>query len=108
MLFDIDGTLVDTGGKGMTALRKTAIEIFGNEGPPLEDIVPLGCFMNLGGWVREVIDDKLGGPIKPGLLLVRCDHGLSLIARLASLTVLCKGFMSCFTSKLKSLWSFPC
>jgi phosphoglycolate phosphatase-like HAD superfamily hydrolase len=36
LLFDIDGTLVDTGGKGMTALRKTAIEIFGNEGPPLD------------------------------------------------------------------------
>lgn len=36
LLFDIDGTLVDTEGKGMTALRKTAIEIFGNEGPPLD------------------------------------------------------------------------
>jgi phosphoglycolate phosphatase len=36
LLFDIDGTLVDTGGKGMVALRRTAIEIFGNEGPPLD------------------------------------------------------------------------
>jgi phosphoglycolate phosphatase len=36
LLFDIDGTLIDTGGKGMSALRKTAIEIFGNEGPPLD------------------------------------------------------------------------
>jgi len=36
LLFDIDGTLIDTGGKGMAALRKTAIEIFGNEGPPLD------------------------------------------------------------------------
>ena len=36
LLFDIDGTLVDTGGKGMTALRETAIEVFGNVGPPLD------------------------------------------------------------------------
>ena len=36
LLFDIDGTLVDTGGKGMAALRKTALEIFGGDGPPLD------------------------------------------------------------------------
>lgn len=36
LLFDIDGTLVDTGGKGMSALRKTASEVFGAEGPPLD------------------------------------------------------------------------
>lgn len=36
LLFDIDGTLVDTGGKGMSALRKTAAEIFGGDGPPLD------------------------------------------------------------------------
>lgn len=36
LLFDIDGTLVDTGGKGMAALRKTAIEVFGGDGPPLD------------------------------------------------------------------------
>ncbi len=36
LLFDIDGTLVDTGGKGMDALRKTACEIFGGDGPPLD------------------------------------------------------------------------
>ncbi len=49
MLFDIDGTLVDTGGKGMTALRKTAIEVFGNEGPPLDlaGSTDLGILENL-------------------------------------------------------------
>lgn len=36
LLFDIDGTLVDTGGQGMDALRKTAVEIFGGDGPPLD------------------------------------------------------------------------
>ncbi len=35
-LFDIDGTLVDTGGAGMAALEETTREIFGNEGPPLD------------------------------------------------------------------------
>ena len=49
LLFDIDGTLVDTGGKGMTALRKTAIEVFGNEGPPLDlaGSTDLGILENL-------------------------------------------------------------
>lgn len=35
-LFDIDGTLVDTGGAGMAALRDTACEIFGEAGPELD------------------------------------------------------------------------
>ncbi len=49
LLFDIDGTLIDTGGKGMAALRKTAIEIFGNEGPPLDlaGSTDLGILENL-------------------------------------------------------------
>ena len=49
MLFDIDGTLIDTGGKGMAALRKTAIEVFGNEGPPLDlaGSTDLGILENL-------------------------------------------------------------
>jgi hypothetical protein len=80
----------------------------GNEGPPLEDMVPLGCFINLGGWVREVMDDRLGGPIRPGLLLVRCDQGLSLIAKLASFTILCSGRISCLISPESSLCSLPC
>lgn len=49
LLFDIDGTLVDTGGKGMAALRKTVIEIFGAEGPPLDlaGSTDLGILENL-------------------------------------------------------------
>ncbi|MDP4626104.1 MAG: haloacid dehalogenase-like hydrolase [Akkermansiaceae bacterium] len=49
LLFDIDGTLVDTGGKGMAALRKTAIEVFGGAGPPLDlaGSTDLGILENL-------------------------------------------------------------
>jgi len=35
-LFDIDGTLVDTGGAGMRALQETATECFGDPGPELD------------------------------------------------------------------------
>jgi phosphoglycolate phosphatase len=35
-LFDIDGTLVDTGGAGMKALQEASLEIFGHEGPSLD------------------------------------------------------------------------
>ena len=35
-LFDIDGTLVDTGGAGMRALQEAALEIFGTCGPALD------------------------------------------------------------------------
>lgn len=35
-LFDIDGTLVDTGGAGMAALEETTCAIFGRPGPPLD------------------------------------------------------------------------
>jgi phosphoglycolate phosphatase len=35
-MFDIDGTLLDTGGAGLRALGKTAAEIFERECPPLD------------------------------------------------------------------------
>lgn len=35
-LFDIDGTLVDTGGAGMVALEEATLSIFGQAGPPLD------------------------------------------------------------------------
>ncbi len=35
-LFDIDGTLVDTGGAGLTALTEAAIACFGDAGPELD------------------------------------------------------------------------
>jgi hypothetical protein len=78
----------------------------GNEGPPPETIVDRP--RNLGAEVRDVMDDKLGGPIIPDVFDVKWLQGESLMARLASLTVRCRGFMSCFTSKLSSLWSLPC
>jgi phosphoglycolate phosphatase len=49
LLFDIDGTLVDTGGRGMAALRKAALDIFQNEGPELDlaGSTDLGIFENI-------------------------------------------------------------
>lgn len=35
-LFDIDGTLVDTGGAGMAAMEEATLEVFGRSGPPLD------------------------------------------------------------------------
>jgi len=35
-LFDIDGTLLDTGGAGMRSMREAALEIFGDSGPELD------------------------------------------------------------------------
>ncbi len=36
LLFDIDGTLVDTGGAGLTALLDATREVFGDDGPALD------------------------------------------------------------------------
>jgi len=36
ILFDIDGTLVDTGGAGLRALQEASERIFGHSGPPLD------------------------------------------------------------------------
>lgn len=49
LLFDIDGTLVDTGGKGMAALHRTATDVFGGYGPPLDlaGSTDLGILENL-------------------------------------------------------------
>lgn len=41
----------------------------GNEAPPPEDMV--GLPKNLGADVRDVIDDRLGGPIRPELFAVK-------------------------------------
>ena len=35
VLFDIDGTLLDTAGAGLAALRRAARELHGGEGPEL-------------------------------------------------------------------------
>jgi phosphoglycolate phosphatase len=50
-LFDIDGTLVDTGGAGMAALDEATVEFFGSAGPPLD----LAGATDLG-IVREICD----------------------------------------------------
>ncbi len=49
LLFDIDGTLVDTEGKGMAALQKAVVEVFGGDGPPLDlaGSTDLGLLENL-------------------------------------------------------------
>lgn len=36
LLYDIDGTLVDTGGKGMLALQRAIVDVFGSGGPALD------------------------------------------------------------------------
>ncbi len=36
LLFDVDCTLVDTGGAGLTALSQACVETFGAEGPPFD------------------------------------------------------------------------
>jgi hypothetical protein len=41
----------------------------GNEVPPPEDMVVLP--RNLGAEVRDVIDERLGGPIRPELFAVK-------------------------------------
>jgi phosphoglycolate phosphatase-like HAD superfamily hydrolase len=48
-LFDIDGTLVDTGGAGMAALTQATREIFGHEGPALDlaGSTDLGIVVNI-------------------------------------------------------------
>lgn len=50
-LFDIDGTLVDTGGAGMAALKEATREIFGEDGPPLDlaGATDLGIVLNIHG-----------------------------------------------------------
>lgn len=50
-LFDIDGTLVDTGGAGMAALNEATVAFFGSDGPPLD----LAGATDLG-IVREICD----------------------------------------------------
>jgi hypothetical protein len=61
-----------------------------------------GLCKKRGGCVRDVKDESVVGAIMPGLLDVRCDQGESLIAKLASLTFLCKGFIAPFTWESKS------
>lgn len=53
-LFDIDGTLVDTGGAGMAALNEATREIFGHDGPELDlaGSTDLGIIANIHAHFR--------------------------------------------------------
>lgn len=57
----------------------------------------IGLLSKRGGCVRDVKDESVVGGNVPGLLEVRWDQGESLMARLASLTFLCNGFIAAFT-----------
>ena len=59
-LFDIDGTLVDTGGAGMCALQEAAREHFGGDGPELD----LAGSTDLG--VLAVLHAHFGRVCDPG------------------------------------------
>lgn len=62
-LFDIDGTLVDTGGAGMRALQEAALHCFGDPGPALDlagstdSGIVVGMFEHFG---REFSDEGAG------------------------------------------------
>jgi phosphoglycolate phosphatase-like HAD superfamily hydrolase len=63
-LFDIDGTLVDTGGAGMRALQEAAIECFGGEGPELDlaGSTDLGVVAGIAAhFGREACAETAGG-----------------------------------------------
>ncbi len=59
-LFDIDGTLVDTGGAGIAALNQATREVFGHDGPPLD----LGGATDLG--IAALIHSHFGVDATPG------------------------------------------
>ncbi len=77
-LFDIDGTLVDTGGAGMVALTEATREVFGHDGPLLDlaGSTDLGIVANIHAHfeiepTRERIDTYFE------IYLVRLDWNLT-------------------------------
>lgn len=77
-LFDIDGTLVDTGGAGMAALKEAAWEIFGHEGPPLDlaGSTDLGVVANIHAHFKiEATPDRINKYFS--VYLKRLDWNLS-------------------------------
>ncbi|MES2439473.1 MAG: HAD hydrolase-like protein, partial [Verrucomicrobiota bacterium] len=98
-LFDIDGTLVDTGGAGMAALKEATREIFGDEGPSLDlaGATDLGIVANIHAHfeiepTRERIDTyfeiylgRLDWNLANGGFPGRVYHGVSeLLAELSA------------------------
>lgn len=64
LLFDIDGTLVNTGGAGLSAIQEAVRIVFGNEGPPLDlagstdSGIVRGLFQYFGREYDAVIEEK--------------------------------------------------
>jgi phosphoglycolate phosphatase-like HAD superfamily hydrolase len=61
-LFDIDGTLVDTGGAGMSALTEATREVFGHAGPDLDlaGSTDLGLIANIHAYFEiEPTDERI-------------------------------------------------
>jgi phosphoglycolate phosphatase len=77
-LFDIDGTLVDTGGAGMRALQEAAATCFGGEGPELDlaGSTDLGVIHGILDHFGLTPDDDLIGRFF-GVYLDRLDWNLA-------------------------------
>lgn len=66
LLFDIDGTLVDTDGAGREALRRALLDVFGEAGPidsfdfhgKTDPLIVRGL-MREAGWAVEDVDERL-------------------------------------------------
>lgn len=66
LLFDIDGTLVDTDGAGREALRRALVEVFGEAGPvdsfdfhgKTDPLIVRGL-MREAGWTAEDVDARM-------------------------------------------------
>ncbi|MDB4781493.1 HAD hydrolase-like protein [Akkermansiaceae bacterium] len=99
LLFDVDCTLVDTGGAGLTAIKQACTEVFGGEGPPLDlagstdSGIVRGIFAHFGrdydAALEEIFyqtylpimeanlrDESYGGRVLPGVpeLLGDCEE----------------------------------
>ena len=65
LLFDVDCTLVNTGGAGISALKQAIVEVFGGAGPPLDlagstdSGIVRGIFGHFGATVRSVAGDGI-------------------------------------------------
>lgn len=91
VLFDIDGTLVDTGGAGMEALCRAVVDVWGGDGPefdlagstdsglvrgifthfgeePDEERTEVFYRSYLGHLAEQLADGRFGGRVLPGVL----------------------------------------
>lgn len=80
LLFDIDGTLVDTGGAGMRALQQACAQVFGDHGPALDlagstDAGILLEMLNHFGHLPELADSHQFYRVYLDHLAVNLDSG---------------------------------